>query len=105
MGYGPDPSSALHHHSMWQIQSWLSRASFYLTPSVEWSFFEILRLVRGGAGLMGLGNQINGWRGALVRKGGIEPPWSNDHRLLRPARLPIPPLSRLERDEILGCRR
>src|SRR5438105_5883999 len=29
----------------------------------------------------------------LVRKGGIEPPWSNDHRLLRPARLPIPPLS------------
>src|SRR5438067_5297217 len=31
----------------------------------------------------------------LVRKGGIEPPWSNDHRLLRPARLPIPPLSRV----------
>src|SRR5258706_4022468 len=33
----------------------------------------------------------------LVRKGGIEPPWSNDHRLLRPARLPIPPLSHVER--------
>src|SRR5438105_14214833 len=44
----------------------------------------------------------------LVRKGGIEPPWSNDHRLLRPARLPIPPLShssgdRASRVRVVEC--
>src|SRR5438445_12458420 len=47
------------------------------------------RVLRGGA--------AGQWKW-LVRKGGIEPPWSNDHRLLRPARLPIPPLSRSSGD-------
>ena len=30
---------------------------------------------------------------ALVRKGGLEPPWPSGHRILSPARLPVPPLS------------
>ena len=30
-----------------------------------------------------------------VRKGGVEPPRPNGHRNLNPARLPIPPLSRV----------
>src|SRR5204862_6274851 len=30
----------------------------------------------------------------LVRKGGLEPPWPFGHRILSPARLPVPPLSR-----------
>src|SRR5688500_6691009 len=28
-----------------------------------------------------------------VRKGGVEPPWPFGHRILSPARLPVPPLS------------
>ncbi len=34
----------------------------------------------------------------LVRKGGLEPPQVLPHRLLRPARLPVPPLSRERED-------
>ena len=32
-------------------------------------------------------------RSRRMRKGGLEPPWPSGHRILSPARLPVPPLS------------
>src|SRR3954463_1395783 len=66
----------------------------WLSPGVTPASSE--RSKGRGESVLALPESADGER--LVRKGGIEPPWSNDHRLLRPARLPIPPLSRSSGD-------
>ena len=56
----------------------------------ERGYTMILQTGRGNIRETRLGMVIND----LVRKGGIEPPRVLSHRILNPARLPIPPLSR-----------
>jgi hypothetical protein len=47
----------------------------------EFGLHEVRGTNRGSAGC------------GVLRKGGVEPPWPHGHRILSPARLPVPPLS------------
>ena len=75
-----------------------SRTHRLLAPAVAFATAAEMAWI-GGAAHMGVASHFRrsaraADRPNVVRKGGFEPPQPSGHRILNPARLPVPPLSR-----------